>query len=152
MKQSNTISLLSLAAKTCGIAFFVLLSVSALAQTRGTVTVVKDPRIDTVLAKRAELSKLPNSGQSSNSGNGFRVQFFMGSNRTEAYNAQAKFNELYPDIKTYIMYSEPNFKVKAGDFKSRLEASRLMEQLRKQFTSLIIIPEKINLPKTDSDD
>jgi len=27
-----------------------------------------------------------------------------------------------------------------------------MEQLRKQFTSLIILSEKINLPKTDSND
>lgn len=149
MQKSNIISSLSIIAKRCSVAFFVLLSASALAQTRGTVTVIKDPRIDTVLAKRAELS---NSPLSANAANGFRVQFFMGSNRTEAYSAQAKFNELYPEIRTYISYTEPNFKVKAGDFKTRLEASRLMEQLRKQFTSLIIIPEKINLPKTDSDD
>jgi len=149
MKHSSTISLLSYLAKTYGVVLFVLLSIHASAQTRGTVTVSKDPRIDTLLAKRAELGNGP---LSQNSGNGFRVQIFMGSNRTDAYNAQAKFNGLYPDIKTYMQYVEPNFKVKAGDFKTRLEASRLMEQLRKQFTSLIILPEKINLPKTDSDE
>jgi len=152
MKQRNTISLLSFIAKRCGIVFFVLISASALAQTRGTVTEVKDPRIDSVIAKRLELSKQPSSPQAQNSGNGFRVQIFMGSNRTDAYNSQAKFNDLYPDIKSYIIYIEPDFKVKVGDFRTRLEASRLMEQLRKQFTSLIILSEKINLPKTDSND
>ncbi|OCX50346.1 preprotein translocase [Mucilaginibacter sp. PPCGB 2223] len=152
MKQSNTISLTGFLVKTCGVAFFILLALSVSAQTRGTVTEVKDPRIDSVIAKRIELSKQPNSPIAQNSGNGFRVQIFMGSNRTDAYNAQAKFNNLYPDIKTYLQYVEPNFKVKAGDFKTRLDASRLMEQLRKQFTSLIILSEKINLPKTDSND
>ncbi len=147
MKQSNIISLLSVIAKRCGVAFLVLISTSALAQTRGTVTESKDPRIDTLLAKRVELSKLPNTGQAvaPASSNGYRVQIFMGINRNDAYNAQAKFNELYPDIKTYIIYNEPDFKVKVGDFKNRLEATRLMEQLRSQFTSLFVLSEKINL-------
>jgi hypothetical protein len=132
----------------CVIAFFVLISATAVAQTRGTVTVVKDARIDTLIAKRLELSKGggPAAVAVNNSGNGFRVQFFISSNRTEAYAAQTKFNELYPDYKTYIIFSDPNFKVRAGDFRTRLEATRLMEQLRSQFNSLFIISEKINLP------
>jgi len=152
MKQSNTASLPSLIAKRCGIALFVFISAAAAAQTRGTVTETKDPRIDSVIAKRLALSKLPNNPLAPTSANGFRVQFFMGSDRTEAYKAQSKFNDLYPDVKTYMSYNDPNFKVKAGDFKTRLEATRLMEQLRNQFTSLIVISEKINLPKTDSND
>jgi hypothetical protein len=152
MKQSNNLSLLSLIAKRCVIALLVLISAQALAQTRGTVTEVKDPRIDSAIAKRLTLSKSLNNSPAATSANGFRVQFFMGSNRSDAYNAQSRFNDLYPGIKTYIMYNDPNFKVKAGDFKTRLEATRLMEQLRNQFTALIIISEKINLPKTDSND
>ncbi len=145
MKQRNNISF-SLIAQRCVIAFFVLLSATAVAQTRGTVTVVKDARIDTLIAKRLELSRNGSSAAAAvnSSGNGYRVQFFISSNRTEAYAAQTKFNGLYPDYKTYIIYSDPNFKVRAGDFRTKLEATRLMEQLRGQFTSLFIISEKIN--------
>lgn len=98
---------------------------------------------------RVKLSKAGTSSYAPESGNGYRVQIFTGSNRNEAYNAQAKFNELYPDMKTYIIYAEPNFKVRAGDFRTRLEAAKLMEQLRAQFTSLFIITEKINLSKSN---
>src|SRR5476651_2680105 len=105
MKQSNNLSLLSLTAKRCVIAFFVLASAPALAQTRGTVTEVKDPRIDSAIARRLTLSKLPGNQAVANTANGFRVQFFMGSNRNDAYNAQSRFNDLYPGIKTYIMYN-----------------------------------------------
>ncbi|MBW4888239.1 SPOR domain-containing protein [Mucilaginibacter sp. HMF5004] len=149
MNKSNNISI-SQVAQRCVIAFFVLISVASMAQTRGTLTVVKDARIDTLIAKRLELSKAGGSSAATinNSGNGYRVQFFVSSNRTEAYNAQTRFNELYPEYKTYIIYSEPNFKVRAGDFRTKLEATRLMEQLRGQFTSLFIIFEKINLPDT----
>jgi hypothetical protein len=148
MKQSNTISLFNIVAKRSVIAFFVLLGATAMAQTRGTVTVVKDARIDTLIAKRLELSKTGGSATAAanTSGMGYRVQFFISSTRAEAYNAQSKFNGLYPDYKTYIIYSEPNFKVRAGDFRTKLEATRLMEQLRGQFSSLFIISEKINLP------
>jgi len=128
-----------------------LISAAALAQTPGKVTVIKDPRIDSLIKLRIALSKEPNATNAGvyapTSANGYRVQIFTGSNRNEAYNAQSKFNELYPDLKTYIIYSEPNFKVRAGDFRTRLEASKLMEQLRSQFPSLFIITERINLPK-----
>ena len=141
MKPSNTTSSLSRKATGYGIAFFILLSATAMAQTRGKVTVVKDARIDSLIALRIALNKNPGATPgvyTPASANGFRVQIFMGSNRNDAYNAQSKFNELYPEMKTYIIYSEPNFKVRAGDFRTRLEASKLMEQLRSQFSSLFI--------------
>ena len=153
MIKSNITSSLSLIAKRCGIAFFVLLSATAVAQTRGKVTVDKDPRIDSLIAKRVALSKSTGAATDAGSeGNGYRVQFFISPTRAEAYNAQAKFNQLYPDYKTYVIYSDPNFKVRAGDFRTKHEATRLMEQLRGQFTSLFIIAEKINLPKTGNND
>ena len=151
MQQSNIISFLSFKAKGCFIALFVLVSVASYAQTPGKVTVIKDSRIDSVIALRIALSKSSGNGAGGAyapaTGNGYRVQIFVGSNREEAYNAQSRFNELYPELRTYIIYSEPNFKVRAGDFRSRLEASKMMEQLHQQFTSLFIISEKINLPK-----
>jgi SPOR domain len=130
--------------------FFVLFILPGLshAQTRGKVEVVKDPLIDTLIARRASLSK--GVGLTEESASGFRVQIFFGSNRQDAYSAQARFSGQYPDIRTYVLYTEPNFKVQVGDFRTKLEAQKLQNDLRDKFTSLFIIPGKINPPKTDA--
>ena len=135
-----------------GCCFFIALffTVSANAQTRGKVEVIKDPRIDTLAARRTELNKAV--GVDATTANGYRIQIFTGPNRKEAYNAQAKFQEEFPDVRTYIIYNEPNFKVRAGDFRTRMEAEKMEEELKKWFTGMFVITEKINLPKLDSTD
>lgn len=133
-----------------GCCFFIalLFSFDAVAQTRGKVEVIKDARIDTFAARRAELNKAGGPG----SINGFRVQIFTGENRKDAYNTQAKFIEQYPDIKSYIIYNEPNFKVRVGDFRTRLDAEKLQDDLKKWFTGMFIIQEKITPPKLQDAD
>jgi hypothetical protein len=125
-----------------------LLPFLASAQTRGKVEVVKDPLIDTFAARRPYLNKTI-LGTDAGTG-GFRVQIYFGSNRQAAYDAQSKFMNEFPDIPTYISYIEPNFKVQAGDFRSRLEAQKLQSQLTGMFSTLFIIPTKINLPKSET--
>ncbi|MDN5285727.1 MAG: hypothetical protein JWR38_2001 [Mucilaginibacter sp.] len=134
--------------------FFVLIAVStqtAAQQVRGKVEVIKDPLVDTLIAKRLEMNKGAGGVASAFSSIGYRVQIFSGSNRKAAYNAQARLQDQYPELRTYIIYNEPNFKVRAGDFRTRLEAQKLMQELQSSFSSLFIIPEKINPPKTDPD-
>jgi hypothetical protein len=118
------------------------------AQTRGKVEVVKDPLIDTLIARRPYLNKtLP--GGADVSASGYRLQIFFGSSRQAAYDAQAKFMNDFPEIPTYISYIEPNFKVQVGDFRTKLEAQKLQSELNGMFNTLFIIPAKINPPKTD---
>jgi hypothetical protein len=131
-----------------GCCFFILSGFIASAQTKGRVEVVKDPRVDTLIAKRAELNKLIGMADVV----GFRVQIFTGTNRKDAYNAQAKFQADFPDVRSYIIYSAPNFKVRAGDFRTRMEAEKFQDQLKKTYSGTFIISEKINPPKTDSSD
>ncbi len=131
-----------------GCVFFIP-ALSFAQQTRGKVTVVKDPLIDTLIARRPYLGKTVGDD---NTANGYRVQIFFGSDRQAAYNAQAKFQNDYPEIKTYISYTEPNFKVRVGDFRSRLEAQKLQSELTGMFSTLFIVPEKINTKPDGSND
>ena len=119
------------------------------AQTRGKVEVIKDPLIDTLIARRPTLNKINNiTGEET--ANGYRVQIFFGSSRQAAYDAQAMFTNEYPEVRTYITYTEPNFKVQVGDFRTRLEAQKLQSELNGVFSTLFIIPGKINPPKSDA--
>jgi hypothetical protein len=118
------------------------------AQTRGKVEVVKDPLIDTFAARRPSLNKTILCTDAGS--NGYRVQIYFGSSRQAAYDAQAKFMGDFPEVPTYISYIEPNFKVQAGDFRTRLDAQKLESDLHGMFSSLFIIPTKINPPKSET--
>lgn len=136
------------------IAFFLILFKTSLAQ-KGEVTVVKDPLIDSLIAKRIEVYRTggdvtlkPNKPVVSDYG--YRVQVFYGSDRREMFNQQARFKSSYPKINTYIIYKEPNYYLRVGDFRTRMEAQRLMSELRATFPTLFIFREKINAPILDT--
>jgi hypothetical protein len=111
---------------------------NALGQTSGKVEVIKDPLIDSLIAKRAEVNSKGVSGS------GYQVQIYLGSDRQEAYDAQNRFRALYPGVGTYISYNEPNYKVQVGDFRTRLEAQKLMNELKQYFPTLLVVPATIN--------
>jgi len=129
---------------------FLLWAFGLRAQERGKVEVVKDPRIDTLIAKRGLLRVNNAVAAPVFSGMGYRVQIFNGPSRNDAYNAQDKVQSKFPGMRTYISYSVPNFKVKAGDFRTRLEAEKFKQEVHTMFTGLFIISEKINTPKADT--
>ncbi|WP_395805259.1 SPOR domain-containing protein [Daejeonella sp.] len=124
--------------------FLVIGIQSASAQERGKVIVTKDSQIDSLIAKRLELSKNVKSG-SHISVSGFRVQVFSGLQRQDAYNEQAKFKVRYPAYSTYISYVQPNYRLRVGDFRTKLEAEKFMNELKKFYSSMFIFSEMIIL-------
>ena len=117
-----------------------LFSGGAFAQQRGKVEVIKDPQIDSLIARRAALSR-----SSKNSvAYGFRVQVFSSTDRKKAYAEQAKFKSSYPTIHSYISYAEPYYKLRVGDFRTRLEAEKLISKLKRNYEGLFIFAEPIN--------
>jgi hypothetical protein len=131
-----------------------LFGFSSFAQTKGEVTVIKDPLIDSLIAKRIELNKKTPTTTNPVSpvvfnGMGYRVQVFYGSDRKEAFNEQTRFKTLFPKFRTYITYKEPNYYLRVGDFRTRLEAQKLQNELKANFPTLFIFREKINAPDLD---
>lgn len=121
---------------------------------KGTVTVVKDPLIDSLIAKRMEVYKLVPGATGITkpvvSSYGYRVQVFYGSDRREIFNQQNRFRDENPGINTYITYKAPNYYLRVGDYRTRLEAQQLMSELRPSFPTLFIFREKINAPSLDT--
>lgn len=121
------------------------------AQKRGEVTEIKDPLIDSLIAKRIELNtKKPTVTNPVSpaifNGMGYRVQVFYGSDRKEAFNEQNRFKTIYPSTRTYITYKEPNYYLRVGDFRTRMEAQAFLNELKGTFPTLFIFREKINAP------
>lgn len=132
--------------KLLRIVFFVAVCMmcgSAFAQQKGRVEVIKDPQIDSLIARRLELSRSVNNG-SALFVQGFRVQIFSGSDRKQAYAVQSRFRATHPGINAYVSYTQPDYKVRVGDFRTRLEAEKLINKLKPYYPGLFIFSERIN--------
>lgn len=128
-------------------------AISAHAQDRMEVLEQKDPMIETLQKLRAASAgprantggNQPAGGGASTKVSGFRVQIYSGNNRNDAYSAQARFRRIYPNINTYLSYTQPNYRVKVGDFAQRAQAQSLMQELKKNFDSVFIFNEEVTI-------
>lgn len=80
--------------------------------------------------------------------NGYRIQLYVGRERKLVDEAKIYIYQTYPNINPYLTYSLPTYKLKIGDFITRTEAERLLNQLKPQYPEAIIIPEKIDVKKS----
>ena len=58
----------------------------------------------------------------------------------------------HPEIPAYLSYLAPNFRVRVGDLRDRIEAEGLRENLRGDFPGLYVVPDQIELPKLPTGD
>jgi hypothetical protein len=105
------------------------------------VKIIGDAYLDSLIERNIELNQAANGIQ------GYRIQIFFGSDRRAANEARTKFLQLYPETEAYLVYQQPNFKVRVGDFRNQLEAQAMFRGLLAQFETVFIVPDKINLPK-----
>jgi hypothetical protein len=105
------------------------------------VKIIGDAYLDSLIERNIELNQAANGIQ------GYRIQIFFGSDRRAANEARTKFLQLYPETEAYLVYQQPNFKVRVGDFRNQLEAQAIFRGLLAQFETVFIVPDKINLPK-----
>ena len=114
--------------------FSLYLFVSASAQT-GHITVTGDVAVNEMVARHVEFNNRVKSMP------GFRVQIasFSGTNsKTSAFNLREDFMTDYPTVQAYIVFDEPNFKVKVGDFRTRLEAYAFLQQIKETYKGYLI--------------
>lgn len=124
-----------------GLILCLLLSSACFAQEEAPVKWNIDPKVESLITKRNEQRKA--NGTIS----GYRVQIYLGSSRSEAQDTRQKFAALHPELESYVIYQQPYFKVRVGDFRSRLEAYRIYQAIQKEFGSVFIVNDDIRFPK-----
>ena len=102
-----------------------------------TLTVTVDPRIEATMARYAELEH-PQQG--------YRVQIFLGDRKT-AEETKRTFLQKHPDVPVYLSYLAPNFRLRVGDLRTRLDAERTLSELRVDYPGSYIVPDEIGMPK-----
>ena len=112
----------------------------------GTVTVYQDKLVDELVQKQVKLNETASSQE------GYRIQIFSDSGNNSKAKAQATMDEFttkHPEAKAYLVFKSPNYKVKIGDFRSKLDAIRYLNQITAEYQNAFIIAELINLPQVE---
>ncbi|MHA4808765.1 SPOR domain-containing protein [Flavitalea flava] len=98
------------------------------------VVVVKDARIDLLIHKQMEINEAT-TRDSRRSMPGFRIQVINSPDRNKVFAVKTKIYQQFPELKPYLMYQAPNYKLKVGNFKTQDEAEDYQKQLSRLFPS-----------------
>lgn len=77
---------------------------------------------------------------------GYRILYFSQSGNNSSkitLEEKEKFEQLYPNIPSYLSYQAPNYKLKAGNFKTRLEANKTLRYIQREYPHAFIVKEPI---------
>lgn len=80
---------------------------------------------------------------------GYRINIFRdsgGAARKEALNCKAGFISKYNKYSAEYKYESPFHKVYIGDFRTKSEAVKVLEEIKHSFPNAFIRPYQINLP------
>ena len=76
---------------------------------------------------------------------GYRIQIMYTDIRTDAYKNKGQMYKDFPDLKSYVEYEEPYYKLRIGDFKTRLEATYFLQQVTTLYAGAFIVKDKIRI-------
>ena len=77
--------------------------------------------------------------------NGWRLQLKFKAKESEIIKIKLKFIKLYPDIPVFLEYQEPYYRIRVGNCRTKLEALKIKDLIKKHFTDTYPVPEIISI-------
>jgi len=102
------------------------------------VVVHKDPRVDLLVKKQASINTVSKKSIGRTM-RGYRLMVLNTNKREDAIAAKTKVYTYFPELKAYLTYQAPFFRLKAGNFKTRDEAEKYKKQMAPLFPKGVFI-------------
>ncbi|MBL6657953.1 MAG: SPOR domain-containing protein [Flavobacteriales bacterium] len=99
-----------------------------------------ESRIDNLVSKQIQINSLKKGID------GFRVQIHhdKSQSREESQKVRANFSQDFPELKTYLEFKSPYYKIQVGDFITRIEAYKVQKEISKKYRGTYIVPSIVN--------
>jgi len=117
----------------------IILSSSLFAQEGGYINIIATTNIDALVNKHIRL----NSNRSRM--NGYRIQLAQNSSRSFVLEKKNDFLQKYPDIRSYMVYEQPYFKLRVGNYENKLDAFRVYRDILRNFGNAFIVEDFIDV-------
>ena len=115
-------------------------------QAQGSVEVIQDPSIPRLVEKHIQVN------QAREGIPGYRIQIFFDSgtnSKTRGQSAYETFSARFPEIPAYLTFKAPNYKVRVGNFRTRLDAVRFLQQILPDYPGAYVVSDQIHLPNVN---
>jgi hypothetical protein len=96
------------------------------------ITVKQDPKFEQLLNDKRKI----NASISTN--DTYKIQIFSGKS-DEAKETLRSFKREFNNIDGTLIFQTPNYKVIVGNFKTRIEAERNLEEIKKSYKSVFLL-------------
>ena len=103
---------------------FGLVNISA---QEGNISVKEEVKIEQMMQKFVEINKATTTID------GWRIQLLVSTDRRKVENEKMKFQSLFPNIQVDWSHSSPYYKLKAGAFMTKMEATRMLYVLKSEY-------------------
>jgi hypothetical protein len=129
------------------------LTIQIFAQDTTSVVIHKDPRLDVLVKKQSDINAAARRA-AARTARGYRLLVVNTNKRDEAIAAKTKIYTNFPDMKAYLTYQTPYFKLKAGNFRTKEEAIQYQKILNAYFPKGVFIVNDIIevTPERDNSD
>jgi hypothetical protein len=76
---------------------------------------------------------------------GYRIQVAFSNDRQEAYNNKSRLYKDLPNEKCYVEYEEPYYKLRIGDYMTRLEAYDKLRTVITKYPGAFVVRAKVKI-------
>lgn len=97
----------------------------------GIVQVDQDPKIEKLIETRIKMNRSDNNDY-------YKIQIYNGP-LSGAEEAKNEFKKQYSDLACDISFETPNYKVRVGKFRTRLEAEKQLLDIRKKYSNAFLL-------------
>lgn len=121
------------------IILFFLVSISSFAQqSEGNLNIKTNRDIDKVISQKKAINAKTKTLK------GYKIQLFYGSEKG-AYKIKDEFTALYSGIPVKITFSSPDWKVQVGNYINKLDADKILKDIKNDFPSAIALKADIDI-------
>ena len=124
------------------LAFVILLLSAGVANAQSdssqSVVVNKDPKIDMLVDKHIEINEIT-TRNSRRSAPGYRILVISSNDRNKVIDAKSKMYREFPELKAYLLYQSPFFRLKVGNFRDRAAAEEYLLQIQRYYPSGVYV-------------
>lgn len=118
----------------------------------GTVIVHKDPRLDVLIKKQIQINE-ETTREARKNIKGYRLLVINTNNREEALAAKTKVYTYFPELRPYLIWQSPFFKLKVGNFRDRKDADEYRKKMAAHFPKgVFIINDIIEIKLEDTEE
>ncbi|HLG02374.1 MAG TPA: SPOR domain-containing protein [Bacteroidia bacterium] len=101
--------------------------------------VTADPKLKTLVDKHSQINAKKKD-------KGYRVQIYFGGDKSKAKDVKVRFLTLFgKEAHAYEIYEVPNFKIRVGNFRTRLDAYAFLKTIKADFPTAFIVESEIEL-------